>query len=193
MRPRAQQVADRLDISAIADQVRAYRPLDAPEVSQLLHDVRTDAASPARQRLVEHQLGIALDEARRLEGRGVEVGDLFQEGTLALMAAVQEYAVREGRASGLAAFSRRVVAAHLEATVEAAELEQRSEEAFVRDAQLLETAEIGLRRRLGREATATEIASLLRWPTERVEVMSGMLDAARTLYDTDIAQYLDDE
>jgi DNA-directed RNA polymerase sigma subunit (sigma70/sigma32) len=193
MSRRPQSVQDRLEVAELREQVRSYGTIEPAEVSRLLADVRGDEASPSRQRLVEHHLEIALDEAELHSDRGIEVGDLFQEGTLAVMAAVQEYAVRDGPASGLAAFTRRVVAAHLDAVVEAAELEQRSEEAFVRDAQLLEIAEVGMRRRLGREATPTELASLLEWPPERVEIMAGMLAAARSLYDRDIAQYLDDE
>lgn len=192
MSPHPQPAADRLTLGELEAQVDAFSPLGTEEVAALLDDVRA-GGSPSRQRLVQHHLGIALDEARRRGERGVEVGDLFQEATLAVIAAVHEFALREGPPAELAAFTRRVVAAHLDATVEAAELEHRSEEALVRDAQLLEAAEVGLRRRLGRTATPTELASILEWPAERVELMAAMLASARDLYDSDIALYLDDD
>jgi len=193
VRRHAEPVEELLDVAELTTQVRSYAALDDDEVGALLEDVRTSEAVSARRRLVEHHLGIALDEARLRGDRGVELGDLFQEGTLAVIAAVEEYALRGAAPAGLAEFTREVVAAHLDATVEAAALEQRSDEAFVRDAQLFETAEVSLRRRLGRSATPTELASLLEWPAERVQLMADMLAAARSLYDSDIAQYLDDE
>jgi DNA-directed RNA polymerase specialized sigma subunit len=181
------------DVAEIAEQVRTVPELDSDKVAALLDQVRAGEAPSARQRLVENYLRIALSEADARADRGVEVGDLFQEATLAVMVAVHEFALRDAPASGLAEFTRRVVAAHLDATVDAAEIEQRGEAAFVRDAQLYEVAEVGLRRRLGREATSTEVASLLDWPAERAEAMAGMLTAARQQYDGDIALYLDDD
>lgn len=193
MSKRPLSAQDQQAVAEITHQVDRVPRLATGEVSALLADVRAHDASSSRQRLVENYLHVALAEARKRRQQGIDVGDLFQEGTLAVMVAVHEYASRDAPASGLEEFARRVVAAHLDATVEAAEIDQRSEEAFVRDAQLYEIAELGLRRKLGREASLTEIASLLEWPPERVETVVGMLTAARKLYDNDIAQYLDDD
>ena len=38
----------------------------------------------------------------------------------------------------------------------------------------------------------TELASVLLWSPERVELISGVLDNARADFDSDIVQYLDD-
>jgi DNA-directed RNA polymerase sigma subunit (sigma70/sigma32) len=182
---------DDTELDALAAQARAYPPLDDAEVARLLAEAVT--AGPARERLVEHHLSIALDEAIARGGRGVAVADLYQEGTLATIVAVSEYASRGGTPSGLRAFVARVVGAHLESAIEEAALEQRSDEAFVRDAQLYEAAEINLRRELGRSATTMELAAALLWPEDRVAVVAEMLNAAREMYDSEIVQYLDDD
>jgi len=184
---------DQEDVARLAQRVEALPQLSADEVTSLLAGVRAQEASLGLERLVENYLGIALAAARERRDRGLEVDDLFQEGTLAIVAAVSEYAARGEPAAGLPEFLTRVVSAHLEATVEAAEIERRADEAFVRDARLYEVAEVGLRSRLGRDATATEIAGVLEWPTDRVELMAGTLAAARRLEDADLAQYVEPE
>ena len=171
--------------------MRAHRPLDVEEVRTLLADAGN--TGPARERLVEHHLGIALDEALARGDRGVEVLDLYQEATVATIVAVSEYAARAGTPSGLRNFVARVVRAHLDAAIEQAKLEQRGDEAFVRDAQLYEVAELNLRHELGRSATHTELAAALEWPEDRVAIVGDMLNSAREMYDSDIVQYLDDE
>lgn len=177
----------------LAAQARAYRPLNRGEISALLGEVRALGPGPAHKRLVEHSLGVAVDAARARAGRGVDMVDLYQEATLALTAAILEYAATGADADGLRPFIGEAAGRHLEEFLEAAALEREADEAFVRDAQLYETAELGLRHRFGRPATSTEIASVLEWPPDRVELVGRMLSAAREMYDTEIVQYLDDE
>ena len=178
---------DETDLDLLAAQVRSHPPLDADEVRSLLADARD--AGPAQARLVEHHL----DESLARGDRGLEVTDLYQEATVATIIAVSEYAARGGAPSGLRSYVARVVGAHLDAAIEEAQLAQRSEEAFVRDAQLFETAEINLRHELGRSATNTELAAELDWPEDRVATIAEMLTEARDMYDSEIVQYLDDE
>jgi hypothetical protein len=78
----------------------------------------------------------------------------------------------------------RVIEEHDAAVAEAAEL--------VEDTRLLDVARVALRRQTGREPTGTELAAVLLWSPERVELISGILDSARTEFDSDIVQYLDD-
>ena len=182
---------DDTDLDSLAAQVRSRPPLAADEVRTLLADA--GSAGPAQERLVEHHLAIALDEALARGDRGVEVLDLYQEATVATIVAVSEYAARSGKPAGLRNFVSRVVRAHLDDAIEQVKLEQRGDEAFVRDAELYELAEINLRHELGRSATNTELAAALEWPEERVAIVGDMLNAAREMYDSDIVQYLDDE
>jgi DNA-directed RNA polymerase specialized sigma subunit len=185
--------AEDTTLDAIAAQVRALRPLSLDEVQSLLREVRRDGDGAARERLVEHHLGIALQAALQRSNRGLDIVDLYQEGTVATIIAISEYAARSDAAAGLAPFVSRLVAVHLEHAIEDAEIERRQEEAFVRDAQLYEAAELALRDKLGREANAEEVASVLEWPEERVAIVAGQLLRAREMYDSDIVQYLDDD
>ncbi|MBV8193978.1 MAG: hypothetical protein JOY80_00470, partial [Candidatus Dormibacteraeota bacterium] len=136
---------------------------------------------------------VVLDESLARRDRGVDVIDLYQEGTLAAIVAVTEYSSRGGAAAGLRGYVTRVVAAHLDDAIEEVELDRKADEAFVRDAQLYETAEVSLRRELGRSATATELAAALEWPEERVTVVAEAVMNARELWDSEIVEYLDDE
>jgi len=185
--------ADDTGLDTIAAQVRSLKPLPLDEVHQLLGQVRDEGSGVAQERLVEHHLTIPLREALVRGNRGLDVVDLYQEGTVATIIAINEYARRSDTASGLQPFITKVVGVHLEHAIEEAEHERNEEEAFVRDARLFETAEVSMRHKLGREATEAELASVLEWPQERVAIMTEQLTRARELYDSDIAQYLDDD
>jgi hypothetical protein len=80
----------------------------------------------------------------------------------------------------------------MDETIELAALERASDEAFIRDAQTYELAEVRMRHELGRDATAIELAAQLGWPDERVVTVAGMLAEARARYDSEIVDYLDD-
>jgi DNA-directed RNA polymerase specialized sigma subunit len=181
------------ELDAIAAQVRTAGPLELDEVAELLATVHRDGPGPAQTRLVEHHLQIALDEALARGDRGIDVVDLYQEGSVATIVAVAEYAARSTSASGLRAFVSRVVGVHLDQALEEAAIERQEQEAFVRDAQLYQMAEVAMRSRLGRAATVTELAGVLEWPEERIHIMAEQLQRARAMYDEDIVQYLDDD
>ncbi|MBV8300956.1 MAG: hypothetical protein JOY68_03430 [Candidatus Dormibacteraeota bacterium] len=185
--------ADDTGLDAIAAQVRSLPPLPAEEVHELLGAVQRSGDRPAQDRLVEHHLGIPLREALVRGNRGLDVFDLYQEGTVATIVAIAEYAARSDAPEGLSQFVSRVVSVHLDHALEAAAIERQEEEAFVRDAQLYETAEVSLRHRLGREAAVTELAAALDWPEDRVAIVAEQIARARELYDSDIVPYLDDD
>ncbi|MGA7988608.1 MAG: hypothetical protein WCB51_09450 [Candidatus Dormiibacterota bacterium] len=176
----------------LAAQARALPPLSERQTAELLAEVREHGRGPALDQLVEHQLATILDLAAARRGRGVEVGDLAQEAAIASVVAVTEYATRGGLAPGLDAFVSKLMASHMDDMIELAALDRASAEAFIRDAQTYELAEVGLRHELGRDATAIELAAQLGWPDERVAIVAGMLNEARARYDSEIVEYLDD-
>ncbi len=176
----------------LVEQAKALPPLTDAETTALLTTIRELGKGPALDRLVEHQLKTILELAAERRGKGVEVGDLAQEAAIASVIAVTEYAVRGGPAAGLNHFVARLVGAHMDDMIEMAALDRASAEAFLRDAQTYETAEVRLRHELGRDATAIELAAELGWPDERVAIVSGMLHEARSRYDSEIVEYLDD-
>jgi DNA-directed RNA polymerase sigma subunit (sigma70/sigma32) len=183
------QVTDREILDA---KVRSLPPLSEPEVARLLADVRGNGRGPALDQLVEHQIAAILELAEARRGKGVEVGDLTQEGTIAGVVAVMEYAGQDGPAAGLDRFVASLVASHMDDTIELAAIERAGDEAFVRDTEFYEAAEIRARHEFGRTPTVVELAAELGWPEERVAIVGAMLNDARARYDAEIVEFLDD-
>ena len=183
------QVTDREILDA---KVRSLPPLSEPEVARLLAEVRGNGRGPALDQLVEHQIAAILELAEARRGKGVEVGDLTQEGTIACVVAVMEYAGQDGPAAGLERFVARLVASHMDDTIELAAIERAGDEAFVRDTEFYEAAEIRARHEFGRTPTVVELAAELGWPEERVAMVGAMLNDARARYDAEIVEFLDD-
>jgi len=182
---------DDTELDALAAHARSHPALPGEEAERLL-DAAGKGDEQAQAALVQHSLGVVLDAAMARRDRGVEVSDLFQEGSMAAMIAVREYSERHGSGAQLNAYIRRVVEGHLDRVVEREEILAADAAAMVRDAQLLEAVETELRRRGGREPSETELAAALEWTPERVEMVAGMLYAAREIFDAEIAQYIDD-
>jgi DNA-directed RNA polymerase sigma subunit (sigma70/sigma32) len=172
--------------------VRSLPPLSERATADLLTKVRVAGRGPALDELVEHQLAAIIELAEARRGKGVEVGDLTQEGTIAGVVAVIEYAGQDGPASGLDRFVSRLVAGHMDDTIELAAIERAGDEAFVRDTEIYEAAEVRTRHELGRNPTVIELAAELGWPEERVAIVGAMLNEARARYDSEIVEYLDD-
>jgi DNA-directed RNA polymerase sigma subunit (sigma70/sigma32) len=179
-------------LDTIAAQARAYPPLPLDEVDTLLRRTHQAGGNAAAATLVRHHLAIALDAALERRDRGLDVGDLYQEGSVAVVTAVDEYVHRGGDAAGLRAYVARVVDLYLDAALEREQEEREAGEAFVRDAQRYELVEVELRHELGRGATPVELAAALEWSVEHVETVSEMLAEARALNDESLLPYLDD-
>jgi DNA-directed RNA polymerase sigma subunit (sigma70/sigma32) len=180
------------DLEVLEAKARSLPALSESATARLLQDVRVHGRGPALDELVEHQLAVILQLAEARSGKGVEVGDLTQEGTIAGVVAVLEYAGQGGPASGLDRFVSRLVASHMDDTVELAAIERAGDEAFVRDTEIYEAAEIRTRHELGRNPTVLELAAELGWPEERVAIVGAILNDARARYDSEIVEYLDD-
>lgn len=80
---------------AIADALAGYRVPDARSQLGLAREVATGDGR-ARDEMVVANLRLVLFWARRYEGRGVELADLFQEGAIGLMRAVELYDAGRG-------------------------------------------------------------------------------------------------
>jgi DNA-directed RNA polymerase sigma subunit (sigma70/sigma32) len=183
-------VDTRLD--SLAAQVRARPPLPLEKVTELLGRARRDGDDQARAALVEHHLGVALDAALAHADSGVDVGDLYQEASVAVVTAIGEYAARNGDPAGLQAYVRRVVELHVEAAVQREETQRQTCEAIVAETRLLDAAEVEMRHRLGRDASVIELAAVLGWSEERVTVIGDLLHEARARYDESLLPFLED-
>jgi len=169
-------------------QLARYPRLSNDEERRLLN-TQGPARDAANRRLIEHNLYLVLEAAQTRKKRGVAFGDLFQEGTVGLISAVEHYKPGDG------AFHARLVhaiAATMDDVLAQTEEAQRNDEAFVVACRLLESAQRLLSGRLGRPATPAELAKLLQWEEARVNVILGMLGEARDLNDQELLDYIDD-
>lgn len=169
-------------------QVARYPRLSNSEERRLLAAQGSDR-DEANRILIEHNLHLVLEAAHARRGRGVPFGDLFQEGTVGLISAVEHYKPGDG------AFHARLVyaiAATMDDVLAQTDEAQRNDEAFVVACRLLESAQRLLSERLDRAATPAELARLLQWEEARVQVILGMLGEAREVHDQELLDYLGD-
>ena len=167
-------------------QVARYPRLSNEEERRLLatHGPERDAAN---RTLIEHNLYLVLEAAEARKKRGVPFGDLFQEGTVGLISAVEHYKPGDG---DFHASLLRVIAATMDDVVAQTQEAQRNDEAFVTACRLLESAQRLLSGRLSRPATPAELAKLLQWEEARVNVVLEMLREARVVHDQELVDYL---
>ena len=188
MAQRIEQRPPKGEEAEIQAQLASYPRLSTEEERHLLstHGADRDAANRV---LIEHNLHLVLEAAQARKGRGVAFGDLFQEGTVGLISAVEHYKPADG------AFHARlvhVIAVTMDDVLAQTEEAQRNDEAFVIACRLLESAQRLLSERLDRPATPAELAKLLQWEEARVNVILAMLSEARTTHDQELLDYLDD-
>jgi DNA-directed RNA polymerase sigma subunit (sigma70/sigma32) len=183
---------DDTELDAIASQVRSLPRLVDGELGSLLDDAQRSPAGPATARLIEQHLGLVLDAVLARRGQGVDLMDLYQEGSVAATVAVEEYATRGGGASGLRAYVVRVVDSLLDEVIKREATQRLAATMLVQQVNLLEAAEVALRRRLERQPTTLELAAALDWTPETVDIVGAALRQARDTYDAEIVAFLDD-
>ena len=188
MAQRLEQLPLKDEEDEIRAQIARYPRLSNEEEQRLL---ATQGASrdAANRRLMEHNLYLVLEAAEARKKRGVSFGDLFQEGTVGLISAVEHYKPSDGDFN---ARLSHVIAVTMDDVLAQTDEAQRNDEAFVIACRLLESAQRLLSERLDRPATAAELAKLLQWDESRVTAMLAMLGEARTTYDQELLDYLDD-
>src|SRR6202023_945002 len=171
----------------IREQVAQYPPLSNAEAQRLLATQGVDRDA-ANRTLIEHNLHLVVEAAQARRVRGVPFGDLFQEGTVGLISAVEHYKRGDG---GFHARLVHAIAVTMDDVLAQTEEAQRNDEAFVIACRLLESAQRLLSERLDRPATPAELAKLLQWDEARVTLILAMLGEARTTHDQELLDYLD--
>lgn len=148
----------------------------------------------ARELLLEQHLDLVLAVAQEHAQGADETlssGDLFQEGTIGLLAAIDAYAT--AGVGDFETFARSHIASEM-AAAEAAEDDARQQnQDAVAAAEAYQRAEFMFRHEHGRQATIEELADLLEWSEERTEEVAIMVDTARRQHDEDLLPYLDAE
>jgi DNA-directed RNA polymerase sigma subunit (sigma70/sigma32) len=182
--------AERLDERRVRELVEAAgrgRQPDAVEHDRLLKAAGGGDAG-ARDALTTAHLDWVVSAARERADRGLSQSDLFQEGTIGLMLAIERYG--SAGHGDFEAFARRQVADSMDRALG-------DEEKVVRDGQLLvqaardySEAQMNLRRELGRSGTDAELAAKLEWSVKRTQEIGLMVEDARRRHDEELLQYL---
>lgn len=172
----------------------AGRRLDPAERRELLARVaRGDRG--AREILLERHLdlvmAVAQDRAQGGGGEALPSADLFQEGTIGLLAAIDAYAT--SGVGDFETFARSRIATEIDAAKAAEDDAIQQNRDVVAAAETYQRAEVEFRRENGRQATIEELAKVLEWTEDRTEEVAVMVDTARRQHDEDLLQYLDAE
>lgn len=148
----------------------------------------------ARELLLQQHLDLVLAVARERtkgEEQALSGADLFQEGTIGLLSAIDAYAT--SGVGDFESFARSRIASEMAAAVAAEEDARQQNQDAVAAAEAYQRAEFLFRREHGRQGTIEELARLLEWSEERTEEVATMVDTARRQHDEDLLPYLDAE
>jgi RNA polymerase sigma factor (sigma-70 family) len=143
----------------------------------------------ARESLATAHLDWVGSAARERADRGLSQGDLFQEGTIGLLVAIEQF---DGSGRGdFEAFARDQVARHMDRALKDEERAIRDGEMLVQAAHDYAEAEMAARRELGRPASEIELAQKLEWSVKRTMEIGQMVADARRRHDEELLQYLE--
>ena len=127
----------------------------------------------ARERLIEGNLKRVLEYAKEYDGRGLPMGDLVQEGNMALTALAMEY-----ESGAFQELLRERVRACIEAALEEQRMEAEIEENVAARVNVLQEVSRVMAKELGREATVEELAAKMKNTEDEIrDIMKVTLDA----------------
>src|SRR2546430_7059433 len=171
----------------IRAQVARYPRLSNAQEQRLLatQGVERDAAN---RTLIEHNLHLVVEAAQARKKHGVPFGDLFQEGTVGLISAIEHYQPGDG---GFHARLVHAIDVTMDDVLAQTQEAQRNDEAFVVACRLLESAQRLRSERLDRAATPRAPAKPLPWEEARVNVILEMLRGAKVVHDQELLDYLE--
>jgi len=175
------------DLTAAAG--RGNQP-DAAEHQRLI-EAAGRGDQDARDSLTNAHLDWVLSAARERADRGLSQSDLFQEGTIGLMEAIENFPRSGG--SDFESFVREQVGRHMDQALGDEQKAVDDSRLLVQAAHDYVEAEISARRELGRAPSNLELAAKLEWTSQRTEEIGQMVAEARRRHDEEILQYLEAE
>ena len=175
------------DLTAAAG--RGNQP-DAAEHQRLI-EAAGRGDQDARDSLTNAHLDWVLSAARERADRGLSQSDLFQEGTIGLMEAIENFPPSGG--SDFESFVREQVGRHMDQALGDEQKAVDDSRLLVQAAHDYVEAEISARRELGRGPSNLELAAKLEWTSQRTEEIGQMVAEARRRHDEEILQYLEAE
>lgn len=186
--PASRQASEADTLNQLAADARTVQ-IPSPAERQRLLGAAGDGDRAAQDRLLQAHLGLVVESARRHTGEGLPAGDLFQEGSIGLMAAIRHFSTSEQ--ADFEVFARGQIDLHIQAALAAEQAIERDQALLVAAAEDYERAEISVRRLLGRKATERELAEKLEWSVERTRQIGEMVEEARRRHDEELLQFLD--
>ena len=172
----------------LVERTRRLPALSAGELRVLIEQAASGDRA-ARERLFNALVDRLLRLAAARRDQGLSLEDLFQEGTVALMAAIDDYA-ESGRSDFEAYLEERV-----DQGMEAALTEERAAVAatarLVQDAADFDRVQMLLARSLRRVPSDREVAEKLEWPEARAAAVRVIVEDARRRHDEEILAYLE--
>lgn len=152
-----------------------------------------DAASRgdqrAQQTLLEAHLDWVRSAANERRDRGLSEGDLFQEGAVGLMEAIDGF--QPAGEADFEATCRQAIAQQMDRALAEEQSAVKDGEMLIQAAEDYERAEVALRRELRRPPAAAELAEKLEWSQERTEEIGRLVADARRRHDEEILPFLD--
>ncbi len=180
--------ADEQRVRDVAHAAGHGPPPDADEHERLLNAAAGGDVG-ARETLTAAHLDWVVSAARERTDRGLSQGDLFQEGSIGLLVAIEGF--RDSGQHDFEAFARGEVARHMDRALNEEERVVRAGEMLLQAAHDYAQAEISARRDPGRPATEVELAQKLEWSVKRTLEIGQMVADARRRHDEELLQYLD--
>jgi DNA-directed RNA polymerase specialized sigma subunit len=179
--------SDERHVEDLAAASRGHQP-DPTEHARLI-EAAGRGDQDARDALTNAHLDWVLSAARERADRGLSQSDLFQEGTIGLMEAIQTFP-QSGRMD-FESFVREQVGGHMDRALGDEQKAVDDSRKLLQAAHDYVEAEMTARRELGRSATVLELAAKLEWSTQRTEEIGQMVEDARRRHDEELLQYLE--
>jgi len=143
----------------------------------------------SQERLVAANLGLVIRLAEAREDKGLSLPDLVQEGSLGLFEAVRSFAT-SGEVD-FARFAEQRIGEQMNAAIAAEATAVRDAELLVAAAGDYERTWVLLRRLLGHDPTAAQIAEKLEWTVDRTRYVAQVVAEARRRHDEELLAFVD--
>lgn len=165
----------------------------APESDDAEHDELLRAAASgdakARDSLIQAHLDWVVNAARARAGRGLAEGDLFQEGAIGLLEAIDGFA--SSGQTDFEVFAEEQISRRMERALGEEERVVTDGKKLIEAAEDYVRAETSVRLEHGRPATDTELAQKLEWSVKRTSEVGKIVEDARRRHDEELLQYLE--
>jgi RNA polymerase sigma factor (sigma-70 family) len=178
------------DLAGAAGAARVAKHPHGAELSRLLRASRLGDAQ-ARDALTQAHLDWVISAARERTDRGLSVADLFQEGTIGLLEAIDQFPSSDR--ADFEAFARERVTGRMDRALGDEERVVNESRMLVQAAEDYVRAEIGVRNELGRTASDAELAEKLKWSVSRTQEIGQVVADARRRHDEELLEYLEPE